>query len=301
MASPIDKYAHDAGSKSPAWDDLPPDPAAPMLGADAVLQLYAPKDDTMLDLGAGKRSGIRMVTDAHVHLTARSPRTTISLGAPGGDGINDAALGLQIYTEAEKRETIDGPTEEWYKNKKTEFVKGVWTERCEASKTEHVIGRWDQTCNDEKTETIAKAVTQSYGATHKLTVEKEASHAFKGGKVEHVTGGDMVTEVSQNKRETIHGDWIVHVDGARHFEIDSDHVHTNNGDYVTSNKGSTSTTTEGTTLSNTRTNISIVRGVKAERSSFKVDVSGIRTQQVAVDVCSSTILIINADVSLFAQ
>lgn len=291
MASPIDKYAHDAGSKSPAWDDLPPDPAAPMLGADAVLQLYAPKDNTMLDLGAGKRSGIRMVTDAHVHLTARGPRTTISLGAPGGDGIGDPALGLQIYTAAEKRETIDGATEEWYKDKKTEFVKGQWTARCEASKTEHIVGRWDQTCDDEKTETIAKAVTQSYGATHKLTVEKAATHAFNGGKVEHVTG-DMVTEVTQTKRETIHGDWIVHVDGARHFEIDSDHVHTNNGDYVTTNNGNTSTTTLGTAMSKTATSISVVRGLKAERASVKFDVSGIRTQQVAVDLCSGTLHII---------
>ena len=152
MGSPIDKYAHDQTKGSEAWDDRPPDVAPPMLGTDAVLQLYAPCDNTMLDLGAGKRSGIRMVTQHHVHLTAREPLTTISLGAPGGLGVSDAfgagvsAEGLQIYTAGEKVEQVDGAVREIYGDQKIETVKGaVW-----------------ETYQDTKKETVAKDLENDY-------------------------------------------------------------------------------------------------------------------------------------------
>jgi hypothetical protein len=205
MASPIDKYAHDAdGSKSPAWDDRPPDAAAPMPGKDAVLQLYAPKDETMLDLGAGKRSGIRMITNEHVHITARNPLTTISLGAPGGLGINDpsgaglSAQGLQIYTEGEKVEQVDLAVREIY--------------------------------GDQKIETVKGAAWETYKDTKKEIVEKDLENDYRGNKKETI--GQQLHVSSKTRSDTIDGDWTIHVTGARKEQIDGDRTWLNKGKWV---------------------------------------------------------------------
>jgi hypothetical protein len=190
MGFPIDKYAHDSPL---AWNDLPPDPAEPMPGKDAVLQLYAPCDNTMLDLGAGKTPGIRMATENHVHLTARTPRTTISLGAPGGDGIGDPAKGLQIFTEGEKRETVNKAVVEIYNDKKSESVRSTTEEKYLADKTEIISGLHTQKLFDE----------------HHFGVKKDAVYNFDANKSERIVG-DWTVDVMGKKHETIHGDrsWL---------------------------------------------------------------------------------------------
>jgi hypothetical protein len=211
MASPIDKYAHDdKGDKSQAWEDLPPKVAPPMLGTDAVLQLYAPKDETMLDLGAGKRSGIRMVTNKHVHLTARDPLTTISLGAPGGLGINDAsgagdgASGLQVYSEGKKVEQIDGAVREIYGDQKIETVKGaVW-----------------ETYEDTKKEIVIKDIENEYHGNKKETIAEQL----------HVS--------SKARIEKVDGDWHMHVTGHKHEKVDGDSSWTRDGQFGSITLGS---------------------------------------------------------------
>jgi hypothetical protein len=195
MASPIDKYAHDSISPlGRAWDDLPPDPAAPMPGEDAVLQLYAPKDHTLLDLGAGSTPGIRMATDQHVHLTARGTLTTISLGSAGGAGISKAdPEGLQVFTAGEKHETVEKAVVEVYKDTKSETVLSTTEEKYLAAKTEIISGFHTQKLFDE----------------HHFGVKKDAVYDFDANKSERIVG-DWKVEVMGKKHETIHGDrsWL---------------------------------------------------------------------------------------------
>jgi hypothetical protein len=50
-------------------------------------------------------SGFRVSTATHAHVTAQSPATTISLGAPGGMGMGGVA-GLSLYTAGQKDERV---------------------------------------------------------------------------------------------------------------------------------------------------------------------------------------------------
>lgn len=201
---PTDPYIQALGGNVLKWEP-PPAAAAPMSGENSVLRLHVPAEQTELDFGAGKTPGIRMATDNHVHMTARTPRTTISLGSPGGDGIGDAAMGLQVFTAGEKRETVDGSTIEWYKGTKTEHVLVNLAENYDCPKTETVKGIWGETCHSAKTETVEGTVTQNFKAEHNLTVGKQAVHKFKG------------------KTEVIDGVSFIHVTGKREEHFDSDH------------------------------------------------------------------------------
>jgi hypothetical protein len=201
----IDKYAHDS---SLALTDAPPAPGEPTPGKDAVLQLYAPCDNTMLDLGAGKIPGIRMITEHHVHLTARNPLTTISLGAPAGDGVSNGAdpfaPGLQVFTDGEKNEHVKKDVRLRYDERKIEIVKGEVSENYEVAKKETVGGYVENIYNDAKTETIAKELNVS----------------------------------SKTRTDKIDGDWNIAVTGHRSENIDGNTSHRKTGHFYTVTCGS---------------------------------------------------------------
>jgi hypothetical protein len=277
-------------------DGVPPSPAPPLknAGERALMRLYVPAENTLIDLGHGNTTpGIRMSTDHHAHITTADPRTTISLGAPGGDGIGDAAAGLQIFTHGEKRETIDGATKESYNSTKTEFVRGAWTARCEDDKTEYVKGVWNQSCDNAKTETVAGTVTQNFNSEHNLTVGKQAVHTYWSGREERVAG-ELKTHVEKNRNEVVMGDWIVYVKGRRQFKVESDHIQTNHGIRQTENFGLTTTMNAGAAITiNRGVTMTSNEVLKHEQSIYKTDVVTMRTQAIGVEIKSiSSILVV---------
>jgi hypothetical protein len=102
--NPIDPYTNASGGAA-SFDATPPTPGAPTKDPNLV-SLFVPSENTSLDYGSGDPPGVRVATDNHVHFTARTPLTTISLGSPGGDGIGVPSPGLQISSEGEKLEHI---------------------------------------------------------------------------------------------------------------------------------------------------------------------------------------------------
>ena len=102
----IDPYTPMAGGSDAAQiDGTPPAPAAPTTGPN-LMSVFVPSENTSLDYGSGDPPGVRVATDNHVHLTARSPLTTLSLGSPGGDGVSVPVSGVQITSQGEKLEHI---------------------------------------------------------------------------------------------------------------------------------------------------------------------------------------------------
>jgi hypothetical protein len=97
-----------------------PKPGEPGDGSTTSLTIHVPAEGTTVDLGAGPTPGIRMETAHHVHMTAGDPKTTISLGAQGGDasecaGISMYTLGEEkIYVALAKEEHIVGHVETTY-------------------------------------------------------------------------------------------------------------------------------------------------------------------------------------------
>ena len=102
----IDPYAvvHSAESTL-NYAPTPPAPTAQTKGPN-VMNIFVPSEHTSLDYGSGKIPGVRVATDNHVHFTARTPLTTVSLGSPGGDGISLPVSGVQITSQGEKFEHI---------------------------------------------------------------------------------------------------------------------------------------------------------------------------------------------------
>ena len=102
----IDPYATaSSGEGHLNYAPTPPAPSAQTKGPN-VINIFVPSEHTSLDYGAGKIPGVRVATDNHVHLTARTPLTTVSLGSPGGDGISVPVSGIQITSQGEKLEHI---------------------------------------------------------------------------------------------------------------------------------------------------------------------------------------------------
>jgi hypothetical protein len=297
MRTPIDRYNKSVKGDEALKFEPPPAPAAPTNDPN-LMRLYVPSENTELDFGAGKTPGIRMATDNHAHLTARAPRTTISLGAPGGDGIGDPAAGLQLYTEGEKRETIDGPAVEWYKATKMEHVyvglvedyacpkdekvQGRWTETCTDSKQESIHGPWLQQCDDAKTETIT--------GTHNLTVGKLATHEFGAGRVERVTG-DARIDTSGTKHEKIGADWIVDVEGKRHFSVKGDLTYNVKGVSGSTVDGVTWTVHKGATVSNF--------AIKSDVALLKFDNVAVRQQKIGAELSAVASYIKSSIMTIF--
>lgn len=182
---PIDQYATSITGDEALKFELPPTPAAPTEDPN-LLTMYVPSERTTLELGAGKTPGIRMATDHHAHVTARAPLTTISLGAPGGEGISDPALGLHVTTEGEK--------------------------------LEHVVGRVRVMHDDTQEVTVAK------GRSHTVTTGGDSLHVADGDRTVSVDTGNHTTNVKLlTKLETdnyeAHARYDVHVAGDRKIEL----------------------------------------------------------------------------------
>ena len=75
--SPIDPYTNASGGAA-SFDATPPTPGAPTKDPNLV-SMFVPSENTSLDYGSGDPPGVRVATDNHVHFTARTPLTTISL------------------------------------------------------------------------------------------------------------------------------------------------------------------------------------------------------------------------------
>jgi hypothetical protein len=181
--------------------DLPvnPSPGAPTADANNVMTIFVPTDSTTLQMGASSAgpnlataaiSGFRVSTLNHVHLTAQTPITTISLGQPGGQGMPGVA-GLSVYTEGQKQEHVVLDVNEWYDLKKTEHVKADVTENYDQKKSETVGGELHEIYKDKKTEDITGPLT--------ATITNEASYTYKSG----------LFIDSKNRHEHVHGNWTI--------------------------------------------------------------------------------------------
>lgn len=173
---------------------VPPDPAEPMSGERAVFRLQVPAKNTSFELGDGKLAGIRMETDDHVHLTARNPLTTISLGTPGGAGTTDAAPGLRICTDGVMEETVLGDVSCDYQKSKTEYVGGKVSELYHGAKSEMVRGRLKQTYWDEHSMIVFKNANHEFGANKSESINGNWDISVTGVKNEYVAGKSCINE-----------------------------------------------------------------------------------------------------------
>ena len=139
MPPSIVDYSNLGGQNDAMWNDQAPSVAPAGAGNDTVLQIYVPAENTVLDYGAGAIPGIRMATDHHAHLTAGTPRTTISLGKAAGPSIGGPD-GLNIFTAGAKTEEVTQYTFEHYHAAKQERVDGNWASFCDGSLTRKVVG-----------------------------------------------------------------------------------------------------------------------------------------------------------------
>ena len=186
--------------------DPPPTTAAPATGSPNCLHLFVPSENTQLDFGAGASPGIGMITDAHAHITARSPFTTISLGAPTESQWAGAeAAGLNLYTEGAKHETVEKDVFVTCGADKHERLRGNLDLVVEGKKLEDVGLEVVETYRNTKHETVACAVTEDYQNAHTWNVGDIAKHSFAKNKEEHI-GGDSNVTVGGNKHETVLGD-----------------------------------------------------------------------------------------------
>ena len=206
----IDPYVTNTGSGAgltAALSDSPPPAKGGTEGPGTVLQLYVPAENTILDFGAGTTPGIRMITNTHAHLTAEEPLTTLSLGAAGGSLPAGGVPGFNLFSNANKKETILADTHESYSGLKEETVGGVWTE----------------TSGNAKTETIAGTMTQNLKSEHNLTVGKPADYKYNSHKTEGIGtegGGNYILTVNGNKSETVQNNLMLHVVGKTSFTYD---------------------------------------------------------------------------------
>jgi len=259
--------------------DLPPPvPAAPGTGERTMMRLYVPSEHTEMDLGHGNSEpGIRMITDRHVHLTARTPLTTVSLGSPAGPGIAGDP-GYVLRTDANKKETVAGDVTEIYGGKKTETVSlGV-----------------EEIYKNTKTETVEFAVTETYKNAHFYNVGDIAKYTFARDKDEHIAG-NWLMDVKGHKKETIHGDrsWL---NKGKWFSVTVGQVN----DVFIGEKNSVSLSTSHTLNigaaiainSSAAINTSLLKVehtcVKITRDEVKVDHADIKSATHRADVSTST-------------
>lgn len=186
--------------------DPPPAPGPLPTGERALLRFHVPAEDTAVDLGYGSPTpGIRMSTKRHAHITAREPKTTISLGTPGGDGVTAGVSGLQVFSAGEKMENIDGPVRETY--------------------------------GDQKIETVHGAVWETYKKTKKEIVDGDLENEYHANKKETVA--ERLSVSSKTRTDEIDGNWRVHVTGDKHEQVDGDAKHYKTGNNWTVTDGTT--------------------------------------------------------------
>ena len=180
-----------------------------------LLQIHVPSESTYLDMGAGATPGIRMTTDNHVHLTARSPLTSISFGKVGGEVEEPGGDGLNISTAGAKHEMVTGKVIEHYKNDKDEHVEQNLTEHYDGTKLEVVGKDAREEFHAKKTEVITGAVDQSYSDTHHWVVGKASTWEFNGSQtytlakgmdLTQTVGGNSVFHVKGTHKQTVEGD-----------------------------------------------------------------------------------------------
>ena len=149
-----------------------------------------------------------MVPDNHVHLTALSPSTTISLGKPGGKGAEGGPAGLHLLTDGDETDLIKGATKETYTGAAKLTYKADVTEDYEHSKVENieeysslviggnrsesVAGDWLQDCWQWNTERVHGGATINY-KTLATTVQNEAFFNYGSSRVDNVTGPYTLT------------------------------------------------------------------------------------------------------------
>ncbi len=190
---------------------LPPVVAPPSTAKQNVVHIHVPAEHTDVSFGAGKVPGIRMTTDNHVHLTAGTPLTTISLGVTGGEGVA-GPNGINILTQGHKTEYVNLMTDETYnlaakvryQSTKGEEVTAAWDEKCHNTKTEFVHGMWNLSCDSDKSETITGCKKETYG-THEIEVHGAVKRKFHGA-VEEWTTGNLTQHVFGQTSKYQHDD-----------------------------------------------------------------------------------------------
>jgi hypothetical protein len=178
-ASPIDPYV----AVTPAGK-TPPAPAPPSTEPH-LLTIRVPRpESSILEMGAGGTPGIRLESGTHVHLSARAPLSTISLGSPAA---GTAGSGIGMVTDGELNTTITQKADEHFKN--TRLV------------TVDLDAEWK--CMQKLTETVHGDAKREHMLTRTQIVHGDSLDTLLAKQTTNITGDHIVT--SKTKDETVTG------------------------------------------------------------------------------------------------
>jgi hypothetical protein len=214
-----------------------PQPGEPPDGSASLLSIWVPAESSAIDMGAAGGGaddlpGIRIETATHVHMTAVSPLTTISLGAPGGKLGGDGVGGLSIHTDGDKKEHVVGVVTELYDNTKTETVTLALKETYQNTKDETVTLAVTETYLAKKHETVGGALTEDYQATKTENIKGPLAVNVTSGSAKYVYASTLET-TSKARTETVTGSWTAEVtDGDLKFHATGDAKVKSEGDYI---------------------------------------------------------------------
>jgi len=164
--------------------------AADGSGVQNVFTVSVPADKTVLQMGAGNPSGVRISTAKHIDLAAGAPKTTICLGEAQGVGAVD---GLSVFSAAKKDEHIGDTVNIWY----------------ESDTTEKIDGKLDVTVGDDA----------KYDYEAKLSISSEDRTEKVDGTWKATIAEDMEWTVTGDSKIKTLGNRIWGISGTKHEEV----------------------------------------------------------------------------------
>jgi hypothetical protein len=205
-----------------------PPPGQPITATQNLVTLYVPADLTMLQMGTAadgpspgaNTSGFRVSTANHAHVTAQTPLTTISLGAPSGQGLDAGIAGLNLYTQGAKYEHVEGAVTVEHQSTVNETVKDNASHTYQAAldvtifkdRTDTIKGMWNVKCEQ-------KEIRDTFQDKHDCRFANSTAVTI-GNKYESVVGnttslaiGNKTTFQQGDKTDTTHGDSTATVQG----------------------------------------------------------------------------------------
>jgi hypothetical protein len=294
MAKPKDPYT---GTLNGALSVLIPVVAAPSTKKRNLVHFFVPAESTSVDFGAGAIPGIRMVTDNHVHLTAKTPLTTLSLGFAAGQGVS-GPNGINFVTDGHKTESVKLNTWETYTGdailkylaKKTEDVTSEWTETGHDTKTETVHGLWTQTAQADRTETVIGKQKELYG-TYDHVVLGEVTQTHMAARTETVAGPLTQTVLGPTSKThlDVHSTFAYGAKaelfvGAQAMAVVGAQVTSNTGLQATVNTGGTVTVNAGLSATFNAPATATVNGVNVTYNFINISDTAFDSTNVGVDL-----------------
>jgi hypothetical protein len=287
VPKPKDPYT---GIINDALSVLIPLVAAPSTKKRNLVHFFVPAENTSVDFGAGAIPGIRMVTDNHVHLTARTPLTTLSLGLAAGPNVTGPD-GINFMTDGNKTESVKLKTWETYTQdavltysaKKNEEVTGAWDEKGHNTKTETVTGLWQQTAQTDRTEVVIGTHKETYGQYQRVVLG-QVTQTHMSGKTETVVGPMTQTVVGATTNSYLDNHFTFKY-GARADVFCGLQAVAIVGAQLTSNTGVQATTNVGATMTvNAGPSLTVNSPVTLTKNTINMTVNSIDMNQTDMSI-----------------